>query len=98
MAGFYIVLFNFVFIPVILLSLAVVILLIIGFIKKNDKQKRICGTIILTLPGFLYWIMLYSFLAGTLKIQFKLAGISAFLILVTIVTLSLMLIWRKKKK
>jgi hypothetical protein len=96
MGGFTVVVFNFIIIPSVLLSIASVILLIIGFILKKYMLTRICATIILTSPGFLYWIMLFSFLAYTLKIQSEFVGELAFLILVTIDVLLLILIWKKK--
>jgi hypothetical protein len=96
MGGFTVIVFNYIIIPSVLFSIASVILLIIGFIFKKDMLKRICGTIIITSPSFLYWIMLYLFLTDTLKVQFDLAGDLALMILVAVETLLLILIWKKK--
>jgi hypothetical protein len=48
MGGFTVMVFNFIIIPSVLLSITSVILLIIGFVARKDMLKRICGTIILT--------------------------------------------------
>jgi hypothetical protein len=96
MGGFTMVLINFVFTPIVLLSIGAVILLIISFIARKDLLKRICVSIILTSPGVIYWILLYSFIADVFKIEIRLAGDLALLILVIIDTLLLILIWKKK--
>jgi hypothetical protein len=96
MGGFTMVLINFVFTPIVLLSIGAVILLIISFIAKKDLLKRICLSIILTSPGAIYWILLYSFMADTFKIDIMFAGDLAFWILVPIDILLLILIWKKK--
>ncbi|MDR0943746.1 MAG: hypothetical protein LBM41_04350 [Ruminococcus sp.] len=96
MGGFSMVLINFIFIPTVLLSIVSVILLIISFILKKDMLKRVCGSIILASPGAIYWILLYSFIADTFKIDIMFAGDLAFWILVPIEILLLILIWKKK--
>jgi hypothetical protein len=96
MGGLSVVILPFIIIPIILLSIASIILLIIGIIAKKDLLKRICGTILLTSPNFIYWIFLYSFLAETLQVSYKWVGILSILILNVVVYSLLILIWKKK--
>jgi hypothetical protein len=94
MAGFTMVLLNFVMIPSVIIS---VILSIFSIFIKNANYRRICLTIAVILPDFLCWLIFYIILQNVFNIPFEYSPLLAFLILVIIVTLLLILIWRKKK-
>jgi hypothetical protein len=90
------VLLNFVMIPAFLLSIVSLILLIVGIIKKNDMLKSVCGTILLTTPDLIYFILLFNFFGDVLKLPYQIASTLSLLILITVVVLLLIKIWRKK--
>jgi hypothetical protein len=79
------------------ISLLSAIFLLVAIFFNIPLLKRISGSCVLIFPGFYYWLFLYSFLLYYLQVPVEWANILSIVIPLSIVTVLLILIWRKKK-